>query len=123
MYHVDSSLFNDPANKTFNNRKEAQKSLYTDAVLPVINKVVIDKVWNPILSTWGDENTKYRVKADKSDIDALHQDAKEKSTRDKAVSNIIITTLTAEISEQQKIAALQVSLNITEDEASKIVRP
>jgi HK97 family phage portal protein len=123
IYHVDSSLFNDPANKTFNNRKEAQKSLYTDAVLPLINKVVIDKVWNPILSTWGDESTKYRVKADKSDIDALHQDAKEKSTRDKAVSNIIINTLTAEISDEQKIKALQVSLNITEDEAQNIVIP
>jgi len=65
IYHVDSSLFNDPANKTFNNRKEAQKSLYSDAVLPLINKVIIDKVWNPILSTWGDENTKYKLKADK----------------------------------------------------------
>jgi len=37
-YHVDSSLLNDPANKTFNNRKEAQKALWTDAVLPEIYK-------------------------------------------------------------------------------------
>ena len=37
-YHVDSSLFNDPANKTFNNRKEAQKALWTDAILPEIYK-------------------------------------------------------------------------------------
>lgn len=37
-YHVDSSLFNDPANKTFNNRKEAQKALWTDAILPEIHK-------------------------------------------------------------------------------------
>ena len=122
-YAVDSSLFNDPANKTFNNRKEAQKSLYTDAVLPLINKVVIDKVWNPILSTWGDENTTFKIVPDISQIHSLHQDAKEKSTKDKAINKIVIDTLTAEISEEQKVAALMISLSISEDDANKIVTP
>jgi phage portal protein BeeE len=122
-YSVDSSLFNDPANKTFNNRKEAKKSLYTDAVLPLVNKVILDKVWNPILSTWNDERTKYKLVADSSNIPELHQDVKEKSIRDKAVNKIIIDTLTTELTPQQKINALMTSLSISEDEAGKIVSP
>lgn len=34
VYNVDSSLFNDPANKTYSNRSEAQKAFYTDCVIP-----------------------------------------------------------------------------------------
>lgn len=39
IYGLDSSLFNDPANKTYNNRKEAEKAAYTDVVLPLMQMV------------------------------------------------------------------------------------
>ncbi|MDX5586507.1 MAG: phage portal protein [Aureibaculum sp.] len=42
VYGLDSSLFNDPANKTYNNRAEAQKAAYTDVFIPVAEKVVLN---------------------------------------------------------------------------------
>lgn len=36
VFHVNSALFNDPENKTYNNMSEARKALITDAVLPEI---------------------------------------------------------------------------------------
>lgn len=35
IYNVSSSLFNDEANQTYNNVKEAKKAFYTDSVLPL----------------------------------------------------------------------------------------
>ena len=37
-FKVSSRLYNDPANSTFNNMKEANKSFYTKAVIPTLNK-------------------------------------------------------------------------------------
>lgn len=37
-FGVDSSLLNDPQNKTFNNRSEAQKAFYENAVIPLNRK-------------------------------------------------------------------------------------
>ena len=36
VYGIDSSLFNDPANKTFNNRREAEKALWTNVNIPIL---------------------------------------------------------------------------------------
>ena len=39
IYSVQSQIFNDPANKTFNNQKEAKKAAITDAVMPLLNSL------------------------------------------------------------------------------------
>ena len=46
IFGLDSSLFNDPANKTYNNRADAEKSMYTSVVLPLLDKI------NRSLSMW-----------------------------------------------------------------------
>lgn len=38
IYHVPSELFNDSANKTYSNTKEAGSAVYTNAVLPLLNQ-------------------------------------------------------------------------------------
>jgi HK97 family phage portal protein len=38
VYHVPSELFNDTANKTYSNTKEAGSAVYTNAVLPALNQ-------------------------------------------------------------------------------------
>ena len=74
-FHVDSSLFNDPANKTFNNRKEASKAFWTDAVLPEIYKTQngLNEWLMPNISEF--ENRDLRLKVDTHDIEPLQQDA------------------------------------------------
>ena len=37
IYGVQSQLFNDPENKTYNNQEEAKKSLITEVVMPIMN--------------------------------------------------------------------------------------
>jgi phage portal protein BeeE len=39
VFGLDSSLFNDPDNKTYNNRTEAEKAFYTNAIMPLSQKV------------------------------------------------------------------------------------
>ena len=39
IYSVQSQIFNDPANKTFNNQREAKKAAMTDAVMPLLNSL------------------------------------------------------------------------------------
>jgi len=37
IYHVPSEIFNDPDNKSYANKQEARKAVYTDAVMPLVN--------------------------------------------------------------------------------------
>lgn len=77
VYGLDSSLFNDPANKTFNNRKEAEKALYTNAVLPNLDKIV--KGFNQWLVPSFFPNQRARMRVDVSNIQALQEDFHEKA--------------------------------------------
>jgi phage portal protein BeeE len=80
-YHVDSSLFNDPANKTFNNRKEAQKALWTDAILPEIYKTdqALNQWLTPQISKFENRNLKLCPELD--NIEPLQQDMELLSDR------------------------------------------
>ena len=49
VYGLQSQLFNDPDNKTYNNVKEAKQSAYTQAVIPVMRSVrdELNRWWIP----------------------------------------------------------------------------
>lgn len=70
VYNVDSSLFNDPANQTYNNVGEANKAFYNHAVLPLADLV------NTALSGF----LGVEVEVDYTDIDALKKDASVDAT-------------------------------------------
>ena len=73
-YHVDSSMFNDPANKTYNNRKEAQKAMWTDAILPEVYKTenaMNEWLVKPIAEF---ENRNLKLVPELSNIEPLQQD-------------------------------------------------
>ena len=75
LFSVDSSLFNDPANKTYNNRLEAEKALYSNAVLPVLDKIL--SALNMELL----ENDMNKIKPDISKVAALQDDLNTESER------------------------------------------
>jgi hypothetical protein len=81
LWSVDSSLFNDPANKTFNNRKEATKALYNEAVLPVLNRFLTGlNIW--LLPEWSRlDNKNYTIEADTSGIESLQEDKEKEAQR------------------------------------------
>jgi len=68
VFGVDSSLFNDPENKTFSNRKEAEKAAYTDSYIPLAEK--IDGMKMRFLAKALNE-PKITIEVDTTEIDAL----------------------------------------------------
>ena len=79
LFGLDSSLFNDPANKIQSNQKEAGKSAFLNCYIPNDLKVVdsLNKWLSPLYPT-GSPNTRYEIYQYLSDIDTLQQDKGEK---------------------------------------------
>lgn len=69
IYGLDSANFNDPDNKTYNNRKEANKAAFEEVYLPLAKHKIIRNFNN----WWLRDNWKsgIRLKIDESKIDAL----------------------------------------------------
>jgi len=121
LYGVDSSLFNDPANKTYNNRKEAEKAMFTNAVIPV-NEKDIHSLSEWLLPGWNEkDNTTYQIRQNLSSIPVLHEDEDKRAAKQEKVSKIFISILEAQISNEQKVFSLMRSLDYSEDEAKEIV--
>ena len=121
LYGVDSSLFNDPANKTYNNRKEAEKAMFTNAVIPV-NEKDIHSLSEWLLPGWNEkDNTTYQIRQNLSSIPVLHEDEDKRAAKQEKISKIFITILEAQISNEQKVFSLMRSLDYSEDEAKEIV--
>lgn len=75
-YQVSSGLFNDPVGSTYNNKQEERKALYTDAVLPVINRI-LTALNNWAVSSYNTQGITYKYEALIEEIPELQQDKKE----------------------------------------------
>ena len=73
---IDSGIFNDPANKTYANRKEAEKALYTDLILPIAREI-INAYEISILPDFAN----HYLNIDTTEIEALNESPTEKSKR------------------------------------------
>jgi len=49
---LDSSLFNDPENKTYNNRLEAEKAMYTNCIMPLSDKMSVGFIKIAFGASW-----------------------------------------------------------------------
>lgn len=70
VYGIDSSIFNDPENKTYSNRTEASKDFYSLGVLPPLNKI-LSGINKDLIK---EEDTE--IRPDTSEIGALQKDKK-----------------------------------------------
>lgn len=118
VFGLDSSLFNDPANKTFNNRKEAEKSLYTNAIMPITDKVVAKHNQYLALNHYPDGNV--RLRKDFSKVEALQQDQKLEAEKDKIVMEGVDIVLNMPISSEAKAKILVETYDFTEDDANLV---
>ena len=59
IYGVNSALFNDPENRTYNNMREARKSMITDAVVPELDDLRHGYNWLADHHKEGDRQTVY----------------------------------------------------------------
>lgn len=113
VYGVDSSLFNDPANKTFNNRKEAEKALYSNAVMPTLDKV--ESELNRWLVPSHFPEQEVRVRFDYSNVPALQTDQKTEAEKDKIVLDGVNTILNMPTSNEGKAQLLKDVYNYSDE--------
>lgn len=81
IYNVDSSLFNDPDNKKFDNVEAAERSMWSDAIMPLL------RLYEEKLNLWLApgfrelENKDLVLRFDFSDIAALQEDKEVQAKR------------------------------------------
>ena len=81
VYGVDSGMFNDPANKTYNNALEAQKTFWENAVIPKLDEFKTGlNGW--LVPAWSKkENKNLVIDYNVDHIGALQADKKEQTDR------------------------------------------
>lgn len=122
-YSVSSRLFNDPANSTFNNVTAAEKSMYTNAIIPVLNKILAD-VNNVWLSQWSKrDNKKYSWGLDVSSVEALQADQKTEAEKDKIRMDGVNVILNMQTTSEAKKVLLIEEYDYSEDTAQALVSP
>jgi phage portal protein BeeE len=113
VFGLDSSLFNDPANKTFNNRLEAEKALYTNAIMPLADKIAAKHNNYIVKNHYPDGN--YRMRKDFSKVEALQSDKKQEAEKDKIVMEGVNVVLNMPIDKYSKIALLKENYDLSEE--------
>lgn len=79
IYKVSSRLFNDPANSTYNNVQQAEKGMWNDAIIPLLNKFKQGyNAW--LVPAFGDD---LYLDYDLSEVDSLQADAKTRAETSK----------------------------------------
>jgi hypothetical protein len=122
---ADSGTFNDPANKKFNNAKEAQKNFYTNAVIPPLERHLAGYK-ELILPGWNEaDNTTYDIRLDLSGIEALQADQVQRAAKQvnlsKGMSDIIMRVGEGKIKPESAVKLLEMNFDLTENEARELV--
>jgi HK97 family phage portal protein len=121
VYGVDSSLINDPANQTYNNRKEAVKSMYTNTIMPLAEKIYTKH--NSFISKNHYPDGSVRMRKDFSDIEALQTDKKQEAEKDKIVMDGVKSIMEMPISQEAKELLLVETYDYSAEEAAIISNP
>jgi len=117
----DSSLFNDPANKTFNNRKEAEKAMYTNAIMPWGERLVNSHNQFIVKSHYPDGNV--RLRKDYSEVEALQADKKLEAEKDKKVMDGINVVANMPISNDAKTILIKDNYEVSDEFISALLKP
>jgi len=125
LYGADSSSFNDPANKKFNNLKEGQKSFYINAVLPPLQRHLLGYK-ELVIPGWNkQDNADYDIRLDLSGIEALQDDqaaeVQKQVNLSKGISDVIMRVGEGKIKPDSAVQILMWSFDMNETEARELV--
>ena len=115
----DSSLFNDPANKTYNNRLEAEKAMYTNVMMPFAQMFHAQDTRFIAWNHYPERNR--RIRHDFSNIEALQKDKKAEAEKDKIRMDGINIVLNMPISSEGKRSLLVSDYEMTEEQAFIVI--
>jgi len=110
---LDSSLFNDPSNKTFNNRLEAEKAMYTNVIIPLADKIAAKHNNYIVKNHYPDGN--YRMRKDYSKVESLQKDKKQEAQKDKIVMDGVNVILNMPISNESKVLMIKDNYKLSEE--------
>jgi len=105
VFGLDSSLFNDPENKTYSNRTEAEKSMYTNAIMPISNKLAESLTYFLCKNHFPNRNV--RMRQDFECIEALQSNKLDEANKDKIVVDGINVVLNMPVSNEVKAELLE----------------
>ena len=117
---LDSSLFNDPANKTFNNRLEAEKAMYTNVIIPLADKIAAKHT--KYIANNHFPNKMVRMRKDFSKIEVLQSDKQKEAKKDKTVLEGVNMVVNMPISEQAKNDLLTDTYDFSEDTINSVTK-
>ena len=121
LYGFDSSQFNDPANKTYNNQQEASKQAFINVYIPT-DKKFIDGLNKWLAPQFMTKNGKRLViEQDLSSIEALQKDKKMEAEKDKITMEGINTILAMPISSAAKSNLLQNEYGFDEERSLNLL--
>lgn len=120
LWGVDSALFNDPANQTYNNRLEAEKALYTNAIIPLSEKVSLAHTNFLVQNHFPGEEV--RMTQDFSGVEALQKDKKTEAEKDNLVIQGVNSVLELNTNQEAKQNLLIEMFDFPEDQAALLVR-
>lgn len=120
VYGLPSSLFNDPESRRNNNRKEDEKSLYTNSIIPLSEKISAQDTSFIALNHYPDGSR--RVRQDFSDIEALQADKKQEAEKDKIVMEGINTVLSMPSSQEGKKQLLINEYGLSDELATSLTK-
>lgn len=124
LYNCDSTVFNDPANKKNNNRKEGSKAFIVEAVLPPV-EAHWDLFNKKFVPAWEERDGKiYIVEINKEKIEVLQEDQAMKAQKQKVTSEAIekiVAGAGVEYTIESAIEQLKFSFEMNEDMAKLLV--
>lgn len=121
MFAVDSKLFNDTSSSSFNNVTEANKSMYQNAIIPNLTKLVNSYNQEIVKGINREDNTNFEIRIDTSKIEALQSNQKEEADKNKINSDGIIGVLSSSTDSKGKIEILMTVYGFDEQKATTIV--
>ena len=123
VYGVSSNLFNDPQSSTYNNIKEDNKRLYTNGVIPVLERFIDSRNKN-FISQFNDDRFSYKLVINTSDIESLQEDKLKLISNAKTRSEIVRNVLAGipeNWSKESAKAQLIDALGIEDEEAKTLI--
>lgn len=113
IFGLDSSLFNDPENKTYSNRTEAEKSMYTNCIIPLSTKICEHLTKFIAKNHYPDQS--YRITKSFESIECLQSDKKLEAEKDKTIMEGINVILSMPIGLEAKSILLKENYDVSEE--------
>ena len=122
VFGVDSSIFGDTDNKTFSNRSEAEKSLYTNVSIPLNNRF-ISYLMRFIVPSWNiEDGADYILEQDLAGVSALAEDQTKQAERNLLTTEGILKVTESNLSDAAKVLLLVKDHKITREDAEILIQ-